>query len=223
MTMPAGSVIGSIVVEEKLSSGATGEHYLGRQPALERTVALHKLPRNLSASPGVIERFQREARLGAQVLHPNLVQVFDLFSHRGDHYLVREHVEGAELSAVLERSGRLPARIVVRIVLELARALGSCTGAVLFTATSAPRTCWSAAGARSSSAAWGARSRQARPSRRSRRLPLPIARPSCARAEAQIRRWTCSRWAPCCTYYCSDVHPANPVGPCSLPTRSWHG
>ena len=124
MTMPAGSVIGSIVVEEKLSSGATGEHYLGRQPALERTVALHKLPRNLSASPGVIERFQREARLGAQVLHPNLVQVFDLFSHRGDHYLVREHVEGAELSAVLERSGRLPARIVVRIVLELARALG---------------------------------------------------------------------------------------------------
>ena len=124
MTMPAGSVIGSIVVEEKLSSGATGEHYLGRQPALERTVALHKLPRNLSASPGVIERFQREARLGAQVLHPNLVQVFDLFSHRGDHNLVREHVEGAELSAVLERSGRLPARIVVRIVLELARALG---------------------------------------------------------------------------------------------------
>ena len=124
MTMPAGSVIGSIVVEEKLSSGAGGDHYLGRQPALERTVALRRLPRDLSISPGVIERFQREARLGAQVLHPNLVQVFDLFSHRGDHYLVREHVEGAELSAVLERSGRLPARIVVRIVLELVRALG---------------------------------------------------------------------------------------------------
>lgn len=124
MTMPAGSVIGSIVVEEKLSSGADGDHYLGRQPALERTVALRRLPRDLIASPGVIERFQREARLGAQVLHPNLVQVFDLFSHRGDHYLVREHVEGAELSTVLESSGRLPARIVVRIVLEVARALG---------------------------------------------------------------------------------------------------
>ena len=123
MTMPAGSVIGSIVIEEKISSGASGEHYLGRQPALERTVDLHKLPVHLSASPGAIERFQREARLGAQVLHPNLLQVFDLFSHRGDHYMVREHVDGAELGAVLERTGRLPSRIAVRIVLELARGL----------------------------------------------------------------------------------------------------
>ncbi len=123
MTMPAGSVIGSIVIEEKISSGASGEHYLGRQPALERTVDLHKLPRDLSASPGAIERFRREARLAAQVLHPNLLQVFDLFSHRGDHYMVREHVDGAELDAVLERAGRLPSRIAVRIVLELARGL----------------------------------------------------------------------------------------------------
>ncbi len=121
--MPGGKVIGSIVLEEKISSGASGELYLGRQPGLERTVALRKLPRDLLTSPGISERFQREARLGAQVLHPNLVQVFDLFSHRGDHYLVMEHVDGATLRAVLERTGRLPSRLVIQIALELARGL----------------------------------------------------------------------------------------------------
>jgi len=123
MSMPGGSVIGSIVIEEKISSGASGELYLGRQPGLERRVALRKLSRDLLASSGLMQRFRREARLGAQVLHPNLVQVFDLFSYRGDHYLVTEHVDGAELRSVLERAGRVPARIAIRIALEAARGL----------------------------------------------------------------------------------------------------
>jgi serine/threonine protein kinase len=123
MTIPSGTAIGSIVVIEKISSGAAGDLYLARQPGLERSVALRKLRRDLLVSPGIMERFQREARLGAQALHPNVVQVFDLFAHRGDHYLVTEHVDGADLRAVLERAGRVPPRIATRIALEMVRGL----------------------------------------------------------------------------------------------------
>jgi serine/threonine protein kinase len=123
MTIPSGTAIGSIVVTEKISSGAAGDLYLARQPGLERSVALRKLRRDLLVSPGIMERFRREARLGAQALHPNVVQVFDLFAHRGDHYLVTEHVDGADLRAVLERAGRVPPRIATRIALEMARGL----------------------------------------------------------------------------------------------------
>ncbi len=123
MTIPSGTAIGSIVVAEKISSGAAGDLYLARQPGLERNVALRKLRRDLLVSPGIMERFRREARLGAQALHPNVVQVFDLFAHRGDHYLVTEHVDGADLRAVLERTGRVPPRIATRIALEMVRGL----------------------------------------------------------------------------------------------------
>jgi serine/threonine protein kinase len=123
MTIPSGTAIGSIVVTEKISSGAAGDLYLARQPGLERSVALRKLRRDLLVSPGIMERFRREARLGAQTLHPNVVQVFDLFAHRGDHYLVTEHVDGADLRAVLERAGRVPPRIATRIALEMVRGL----------------------------------------------------------------------------------------------------
>jgi len=123
MTLPSGTAIGSIVIEEKISSGVAGELYLGRQPGLERSVVLRKLTRDLLGSPALLERFRREARLAAQVIHPNVLQVFDFFAHRGDHYLVMEHVDGADLRSVLERGGRVPPRIASRIALEVARGL----------------------------------------------------------------------------------------------------
>jgi serine/threonine protein kinase len=121
--MRDGKTIGSIVIEEKISTGESGETYLGRQPGLERAVVLRKLRRDLLGSPSVVERFRREARLSARVQHPSVVQVFDFFADRGDHYLVLEHVDGPTLRAILESTGKLPSDIAIRVALELARGL----------------------------------------------------------------------------------------------------
>ncbi len=123
MTIPAGTTIGSVVIEEKVSSGASGDVFVARQPGLERSVTVRRLRRDLLGSSSLVERFRREARLGARVLHPNVLQVFDLFADRGDYYLVTERVEGPTLQAILDGARKLPARIAVRIALEIARGL----------------------------------------------------------------------------------------------------
>jgi hypothetical protein len=123
MTTPVGTTIGSIRIEQSLSTGGSGSLLLGRQPALERLVAVRKLPGELLEHPAVTERFRREARLGARIHHPNIVAVLDCFAYRGDHYLVLEYVDGPDLREILTRGGRAPTQVAVSIGLELARGL----------------------------------------------------------------------------------------------------
>lgn len=115
--------IGSCVVEHRLESGTSGDLSLARQPALERQVLLRRLRRELLSSERIADRFHREARFGARLIHPNVVQVFDCFDYGGDRYLMLEYVDGADLRSVLERAGPMPARVAIRAALELCRAL----------------------------------------------------------------------------------------------------
>lgn len=124
MSKPGGEPVGSIVLEEKLSSGASGDVYLGRQPGLGRSVLVRRLRRDLLGSAPLADRFEREARLAARLQHPNVVQIHDFFSHAGHHYLVLEHVDGCDLRSILERVGRLPGPMAARIARELLSALG---------------------------------------------------------------------------------------------------
>jgi serine/threonine-protein kinase len=124
MSTPGGEPVGSIVLEEKQSSGASGEVYLGRQPGLGRTVLVRRLRRDLLGSVPLVDRFEREARLAARLQHPNVVQIHDFFSHAGHHYLVLEHVDGSDLRSILERVGRVPSRIAARIAREVLCGLG---------------------------------------------------------------------------------------------------
>jgi hypothetical protein len=123
MTTPAGTTIGSIRIEQSLKSGGSGSLLLGRQPALERLVAVRKLPGELLEHPAVTEKFRREARLGARIHHPNIVAVLDCFAYRGDHYLVLEYVDGPDLREVFTRAGGTPTQVAISFGLELARGL----------------------------------------------------------------------------------------------------
>jgi hypothetical protein len=111
------------VIEEKITSTASGEVLLARQPGLGRRVLVRTLRRDCLGTPGLVERFRREARMAARVSHPNVQQAFDLFAWHGDHYLVLEHVEGESLRTWLERLGAPPLQVGRTIALELARAV----------------------------------------------------------------------------------------------------
>jgi serine/threonine-protein kinase len=115
--------LGSFVLERQLAEGGMGIVYVGRQPALDRVVALKKLRRDLLSNQNLIERFEREARVAASVHHPNVVAVYDCFSFRGSRYIAQEFVDGADLKSVLAAGGPLPPKVAIRIALELARGL----------------------------------------------------------------------------------------------------
>lgn len=123
MTTPGGSTIGSIRIEHTLTSGANGILLVGLQPALERRIAIRRLPGDLLEDRALVERFRREARLGARVHHPNVVAVLDSFAYRGDHYLILEYVDGPSLRDVLAQAGPAPPGVAVALALEVARGL----------------------------------------------------------------------------------------------------
>ena len=100
-----------------------GVVYLARQPALDRRVVLKTLRRDLAEKPSIEERFEREAQAAAAVHHQNVVAVYDCFPWRGWRYIAQEYVNGADLSTVLDRVGRIEPRIAALIALELARGL----------------------------------------------------------------------------------------------------
>lgn len=123
MTLPGGTAVGTIIVEEKLASSAYGDLYAGRQPGLGRRVAVRVLRRDLLEDAALVERLRREATLASRVSHPCLIQAHDYFSLRGDHYLVLDFVDGPTLRATLESAERVPPQIAARIGLEVARGL----------------------------------------------------------------------------------------------------
>ena len=123
MSDPAGRVLGNFIVEREIGRGGMGVVWLARQSSLERPVVLKKLRRDLSETPEIHERFEREARAAAAVHHENVVSVYDCFRHRGDAYIAQEYVAGVDLHAAIGRAGPFPPRIAGIIALCLARGL----------------------------------------------------------------------------------------------------
>lgn len=100
------SQIGPYIVERELGRGGMGVVYLGRDPRLERRVAIKSLVGDLASDPGLLARFDREARLLASLNHPNIAGVYGLEEVGGARFLVMEFVEGRTLAERL-RDGPL--------------------------------------------------------------------------------------------------------------------
>ncbi len=105
-----------------IGKGGMGAVYKARQTALDRLVALKILPPGVAGTPGFAERFNREARALARLVHPNIVAVHD-FGKAGElHYLIMEFVDGANLRET-ERAGRLAPEQALAIVPQICEAL----------------------------------------------------------------------------------------------------
>jgi len=119
----AGRSLGPYTVEEELGRGGMGVVLLARQPSLDRPVVLKQVRKDLAELPELDQRFQREARTAAAIHHPNVVAVYDTFTHRGARYIAQEYVDGVDLAEVLRRAGPLPWRIAAGVALEMLRGL----------------------------------------------------------------------------------------------------
>ena len=112
--------LGSYPIERELGRGGMGVVYLGRDPRLDRPVAVKIIPAALAQNPDNLARFEREAKLLAAVTHPNIAAVYGVEEAEGQRLLVMEYVPGETLSEHLRR-GPLP----VHDALEVARQIAS--------------------------------------------------------------------------------------------------
>jgi len=98
----------------KLGQGGMGTVYLARlkgEAGFERLVALKKLMPEAVASADLRALFEREVRLGAQLVHPNIVQVFDAGTSGSEPYLASEFVDGGDLEDVIDGLRRTNAHL----------------------------------------------------------------------------------------------------------------
>jgi eukaryotic-like serine/threonine-protein kinase len=97
-------------VHGRLGSGGTATVFLAEDCVLGRDVAIKRL--HAHGSDRNVRRFQREARLGASLIHPNLVTVFDTISGEDGVLIVMEHVQGRPLSDQIPPEGMAPEEVL---------------------------------------------------------------------------------------------------------------
>src|SRR5206468_10165839 len=91
----------NLEVIELLGHGGMGIVYKGRQPFLDRLVAIKMIRPDFQADDTFQERFLREARTLAKLRHPFIVTVFDVHQAEDLYCLVMEYVEGSSLRQLL--------------------------------------------------------------------------------------------------------------------------
>lgn len=119
-----GKRLGDVVLTELLGRGGMGVVYKGVHSTMGVDVAVKVMsPVSGSASDEAAARFIREARLAAQIDHPNVIRVMNAGSSGPLRYIVMEYVEGASAEGLVEKHGPLPEREAAKIVLDAARGL----------------------------------------------------------------------------------------------------
>ena len=95
---PAPKVIGDYDVLSEVGRGGMGVVFKARHRGLHRLAAVKMVLAGEFASPAQELRFRLEAELGARVLHPNIVQVYEIGNYDGRPFLALEWVEGGSLA-----------------------------------------------------------------------------------------------------------------------------
>jgi plastocyanin len=116
-----GQRLGQYELHEVVRRGGMATVYKAHQPSLKRWVAVKVLER--SGDPQFVARFRREARSVAQLLHPNIVPIFDYGEEGGHPYLVIQYVDGGRTLGDLMGEALEPA-LSIQLMLHLLEALG---------------------------------------------------------------------------------------------------
>jgi len=112
---------GKYQLEKKLGQGGMGAVYLAYDATLNRRVALKTL---ILDDPESVERFLREARATAKLKHPNIINVHEVGTEGGTHYLTMDYVQGKSMGELIhEREPSLTHKRVSEIIHDIGRAL----------------------------------------------------------------------------------------------------
>ena len=102
-----------------LGEGGMANVYLAHDLILNRDVSVKLLRLDLRDDPSTIRRFQREALAATELVHQNIVQVYDVGEENGMQYLVMEYVEGTDLKAYIKDHFPIAYQEVIQIMEQI--------------------------------------------------------------------------------------------------------
>ena len=104
---------------ERIGSGGMADVYKGKDHKLNRFVAVKVLKSDYRSDEVFIQKFLSEAQAAAGLMHPNVVNVYDVGQDRGLYYMVMELVEGISLKDYIEKKGQLSAKETISISIQM--------------------------------------------------------------------------------------------------------
>ncbi len=110
-------------IVSKIGAGGMSDVYKAKDHVLGRFVAIKVLKPEFSEDRGFVAKFRTEAQSAAGLEHPNIVNIYDVGSEEGLHYIVMEYVEGITLKTYIEKKGQLSFKEAVSIAIQVARGI----------------------------------------------------------------------------------------------------
>ena len=106
-------------VLEKIGTGGMSDVYKAKDNKLNRFVAMKVLKQEFSENTNFVSKFRIEAQAAAGLMHPNIVNVYDVGEENGIYYIVMELVEGITLKKYIEKKMRLTYKEAVSIAIQV--------------------------------------------------------------------------------------------------------
>lgn len=122
--------IGMIIVDryeilEKIGTGGMSDVYKAKCHKLNRFVAIKILKQEFSENANFVAKFKSEAQAAAGLMHPNIVNVYDVGEENGVYFIVMELVEGITLKKYIEKKARLSVKEAVSIAIQVCMGIES--------------------------------------------------------------------------------------------------
>lgn len=110
-------------IVDKVGSGGMSDVYKALDHKLNRFVAIKVLRSEFSEDKTFVSKFKVEAQSAAGLVHPNIVNVYDVGEDENIHYIVMELIEGITLKKYIEKKGPLPVKEAVSIAIQVAQGI----------------------------------------------------------------------------------------------------
>ncbi|MBO5564884.1 MAG: Stk1 family PASTA domain-containing Ser/Thr kinase [Lachnospiraceae bacterium] len=120
--------IGTLVADryeilDKIGTGGMSDVYKAKDHKLNRLVAVKMLKTELSENADFVSKFRVEAQAAAGLMHPNVVNVYDVGEEKGVNYIVMELVDGITLKKYIEKKARLSVKEAISIAIQVSMGL----------------------------------------------------------------------------------------------------
>ena len=110
---------------EKIGTGGMSDVYKAKDHKLNRFVAVKVLKQEFGENANFVSKFRVEAQAAAGLMHPNIVNVYDVGEESGIHYIVMELVEGITLKKYIEKKARLSVKEAISIAIQVSMGIES--------------------------------------------------------------------------------------------------
>lgn len=122
--LQSGTILGNrYEIIQLVGSGGMADVYKAKCHRLNRMVAIKVLKEEFGNDADFVRRFHVEAQAAAGLMHPNIVNIYDVGEEAGLHYIVMELAEGMTLQSYIHKKGRLTPEETVNISIQIAQGL----------------------------------------------------------------------------------------------------